>query len=240
MGKPASDITIKATYFRYKMDIRGRLIVLEGVEGCGKTTQIVYLRDWLHQQTKIASEAVPDFPIVVTREPGGTVLGQEIRRLLLHHPADQDPMQDRTELLLYAADRAQHVEGFLKPQLQNGACILCDRYTDSTIAYQGYGRGLDRALIDHLNHLATDGLQSDLTLWLDVDAAIGLARAQRRGAHDRIEQATLEFHYRVQQGFTELAQAHPERIVRIDASLDPKAVAQQIQAIVQHRFSRTG
>ncbi|HEY9699276.1 MAG TPA: dTMP kinase [Trichocoleus sp.] len=214
----------------------GRLIVFEGVEGSGKTSQIRQLETWLcesktlqrlHQQGTVSQ-------VIATREPGGTALGQKLRHLLLH--PDEEMMQDRTELLLYAADRAQHVAGFLKPQLAQGAVILCDRFTDSTIAYQGYGRNLDRALIDQLNQIATNGLQSDLTLWLDVDVEIGLSRAQRRGAIDRIEQATLTFHHRVQQGFIELAKAFPDRIVRIDASLSPPKVANQIQAVVEARL----
>jgi dTMP kinase len=217
----------------------GRLLVFEGVEGCGKTTQIARLQTWLQDSTLLEPwQQRRLFDLVVTREPGGTLLGQEIRHLLLHHAVDEEPMQYRTELLLYAADRAQHVAGFLRPQLDQGALILCDRYTDSTVAYQGYGRGLDRDLIDQLNHIATGGLTSDLTLWLDVDVEIGLARAQRRGCGDRIEQAQIEFHRRVQQGFTALAQQYSERIVRIDASLDEEAVAQQIQTVVQQQLAK--
>jgi dTMP kinase len=209
--------------------MNGRLVVFEGVEGCGKTTQVKRSQDWLRAQGMTA---------IVTREPGGTDLGQEIRRLLL--TPTPEAMQDRTELLLYAADRAQHVEGMLKPQLAAGALILCDRFTDSTVAYQGYGRGLDRGLIDQLNQIATGGLQSDLTLWLDVEVIIGLERAQRRGERDRIEQATLDFHQRVQQGFSELAQANPQRMVRIDASQDEATVAAAIQQVLGDRLARWG
>lgn len=218
--------------------MQGRLIVFEGVEGCGKTTQIAYLRQWLEESGAVEQlvNAGKVSKLVTTREPGGTALGQEIRQLLLHSTTEQ--IQARTELLLYAADRAQHVEGVLKPDLADGALILCDRYTDSTLAYQGYGRGLDRALIDQLNQIATGGLESDLTLWLDVDVKIGLERARQRGIHDRMEQATLEFHQRVQQGFMELAQSFPQRIVRVDASLDEYTVAQHIQAIVQQHLAK--
>jgi dTMP kinase len=138
--------------------------------------------------------------------------------------------------LLYAADRAQHVEYFLRPLLSRGALILCDRYTDSTVAYQGYGRGLDQALIAQLNQIATGGLESDLTLWLDLDVAMGLARTQKRGAADRIEQADLAFHQRVQQGFQALAAQHPQRIVRVDASGSEATIAAQIQAILSQKF----
>ncbi len=205
----------------------GKLIVFEGVEGCGKTSQIKRSQTWLQ-------DSLRDQPLnlVVTREPGGTELCQSIRQLLLQPTAE--PIHATTELLLYAADRAQHVTHFLQPHLSRGALILCDRYTDSTIAYQGYGRGLDRRLIDQLNQIATQGLSSDLTLWLDVDVEIGLTRAkQRSGGGDRIEQATLEFHYQVQQGFQALARDYPDRIVRIDASLSELQVFEQIQTVLQ-------
>jgi dTMP kinase len=214
--------------------MQGRLVVFEGVEGCGKTTQVKRSQLWLTDLLQ-GNDVSSSTPLVVTREPGGTELCQSIRKLLLT-PSTEEPMQDRTELLLYAADRAQHVEGLLMPQLASGALILCDRYTDSTVAYQGYGRGLDRSLIDQLNHIATGGLQSDLTLWLDVDVEVGLARAQRRGARDRIEQATLAFHQRVQRGFAQLAQAHPQRIIRIDASRSEAEVTEQVQTILAARI----
>jgi dTMP kinase len=216
--------------------MQGKLIVFEGVEGCGKTTQIEQIQAWLlnsglferlRQQGWISQ-------MITTREPGGTLLGKSLRQLLLQ--PSEEAIQDRAELLLYAADRAQHVEASLKPWLDSGQLILCDRFTDSTIAYQGYGRGLDRRLIDQLNQIATDGLQSHLTFWLDVDVAVGLARAKRRASQDRIEQAHLSFHQRVQQGFTELAQAHPDRIVRIDASQPLLQVSDQIQQVLLQRF----
>ncbi len=211
----------------------GRLIVFEGGEGSGKTTQIQRVQAWLEQQAQQAEGRFP--PWVTTREPGGTKMSQQIRQLLLGDDG-AEPLQARTELLLYAADRAQHVEFLLRPQLANGALILCDRYTDSTIAYQGYGRGLDRSLIDQLNQIATNGLASDLTFWLDVPVEVGLARTQKRGAADRIEQAALSFHQRVYQGFSELAQQHPERIVRIDASRSEGEVTQQLQAVLTSKL----
>ncbi|MBF2051738.1 MAG: dTMP kinase [Elainella sp. C42_A2020_010] len=214
----------------------GKFIVFEGVEGSGKTTQIEQTRAWLLSSPVIArlQQQNQVSQIITTREPGGTPIGKTLRQLLLQ-PSDE-VIPDRTELLLYAADRAQHVETFLKPLLAAGAVILCDRYTDSTVAYQGYGRGLNRLLIDQLNQIATDGLQSDLTFWLDVNVEVGLARARHRAAQDRIEQADLDFHQRVQQGFQQLAQTYPNRIVRIDASPDPILVAQQIQSILAQRL----
>lgn len=210
----------------------GKLIVFEGVEGCGKTTQLHLTRDWLLLRMK--DKILPEVSVVLTREPGGTELGLGLRRLLLegHHQL----IQERAELLLYAADRAQHVEQVLKPHLEKGAIILCDRYTDSTLAYQGYGRGLSLTLIEQLNQIATGGLKSDSTIWLDVDVEIGLARARQRAASDRMEQAGLEFHRRVQQGYSELAKAYPERFVRVDASGSPEEVQHQIQTILTMWF----
>jgi dTMP kinase len=219
--------------------MQGRLIVFEGVEGSGKTTQIQQIYSWLHNSGIFAQLSQQGYcsQLILTREPGGTELGKAIRQLLLTPPAaGLEEMQDRTELLLYAADRAQHVEVTLKPLLANGALILCDRYTDSTVAYQSYGRGLNRGLIDQLNQIATSGLKSDLTLWLDLDVRLGLERAQRRAAQDRIEQADLGFHQRVQQGFAQLAQTEPERMIRIDAGLESEYVTQQIQQILSQQF----
>ncbi len=220
----------------------GRLIVFEGVEGCGKTTQLQRCHAWLaregsHKWLQRLSANIPlsrHAALIFTREPGGTQLGLRLRQLLCE---DNMTIQDSAELLLYAADRAQHVEEVLKPQLTSGAIILCDRYTDSTIAYQGYGRGLSLSLIHQLNSIATGGLESNLTLWLDIDFEVGLARTKNRGKLDRIEQADLEFHRRVQQGYTELAKAHPQRIVRVDASLSEENVQQQIQEILSQRFT---
>jgi len=210
----------------------GKLIVFEGVEGCGKTTQMQRSRQWLQN----FPPSCPLSKVVVTREPGGTELGLGLRQLLLQ--AGEKPIQDVAELLLYAADRAQHVEAVLKPHLADSALVLCDRYTDSTIAYQGYGRGLSLGLIKQLNQIATSGLESDLTLWLDVDVEQGLARAKGRSSTDRIEQAELAFHQRVQQGYTELAKAHPQRIVRVNASLNEVAVQEQIQAILWQQLTQ--
>ncbi len=202
----------------------GKFIVFEGVEGAGKTTQIQQTAAWL--QNCCGS----DKSIVMTREPGGTKLGQKIRQLLLDDPNGW--VDRRTELLLYGADRAQHVESVIRPHLDRGDIVLCDRFTDSTIAYQGYGRGFDRMEIDRVNQLATGGLQSDLTLWLDLDVTLGLHRVALRGQPDRMERATLDFHQRVRQGYQDLAKVYPERIVRIEADRSQAAIQVEIQTIL--------
>ncbi|HAO13935.1 MAG TPA: dTMP kinase [Planktothrix sp. UBA8407] len=211
--------------------MQGKFIVFEGVEGAGKTTQMQRIQVWL--------QGLMDTPVIITREPGGTLLGQELRHLLLEYHGEE-PIQDRAELFMYAADRAQHVEGFLKPLLDQGNMILCDRYTDSTIAYQGYGRGLDLSLINQLNQIATNSLESDLTLWLDVDVELGLARTRTRGKIDRIEQANLEFHQRVQQGFKLLAQANPDRIIPINGMLNIDQVTENIKLILSQKLRKWG
>jgi dTMP kinase len=202
----------------------GKLIVFEGVEGCGKTSQMQICQEWL-QSLGIS--------VVVTREPGGTELGLHLRHLLLQK-AENQPIGELTELLLYAADRAQHVEQELKPNLAAGKYVLCDRYIDSTTAYQGYGRGLSIELINQLNSIATAGLESDLTIWLDVDVEVGLARKRSgESEFDRIEQEAIAFHQRVQKGYTEIAASNPTRIVRVDGNANKVAVGRVIQEVLK-------
>ncbi|MBD2144155.1 MAG: dTMP kinase [Sphaerospermopsis kisseleviana] len=200
----------------------GKLIVFEGVEGSGKTTQMQLCSQWLETLSVL---------VILTREPGGTKLGKHLRQLLLEKSEDK-PVGEVTELLLYAADRAQHIEQEIKPNLAAGKYILCDRYTDSTIAYQGYGRGLSMSLINQLNYIATGGLQSDVTIWLDVDVELGLSRKRGQSKLDRIEQETIDFHRRVQQGYTELAANYPSRIFRVDGSLNQELVHENIKEIL--------
>ena len=215
----------------------GKFIVFEGVEGGGKTTQIQLLRNWLlekKQSSQLLSKFI-NLEVIVTREPGGTKLGQALRELLLNTDIYEEQIQERAELLLYAADRSQHIENLIKPYLEKGAIVLCDRFTDSTIAYQGYGRGLDLELIQKLNHIATGGLKSDLTFWLDIDVKIGLNRAKNRGKIDRMEQADIQFHQRVQKGYQELAKSNPS-IVRIDANITIDKVQEKIQEIMRKKL----
>ncbi|MGF1513241.1 MAG: dTMP kinase [Elainellaceae cyanobacterium] len=211
--------------------MQGKLIVFEGIEGCGKTTQLQRLQQWLIGRSARR--------VVATREPGGTPLGQTLRQILLA-PEDASAkaldIHPVAELLLYATDRAQHVATQLVPELQAGSIVLCDRFIDSTVAYQGFGRGLDASMIDHLNQIAAMGLQSDLTLWLDLPVEQSLERARQRGKIDRIEGSGLAFHRRVREGFLALSAAHPKRIVRIDASGSANQVAGTVQAAVAERL----
>ncbi len=215
----------------------GKLIVFEGVEGAGKTTQIQASASWLKG---ICAERA----VTITRQPGGTRLGQQIRQLLLY---DADPdgdierverIDEMAELLMYGADRAQHIATIIQPDLDRGNIVLCDRFTDSTIAYQSYGRGVDRRSIELVNKLATGGLKSDLTIWLDLDVSVGLRRVSERGKPDRMERADLDFHRRVQQGYRDLANMYPDRIVRIDADRSETDVQQAIQAAIGQVIDR--
>ncbi|ABW30973.1 dTMP kinase [Acaryochloris marina] len=224
----------------------GKFIVFEGGEGAGKTTQLNLVFEWLTGSgwtNRIKGYIQGDYPsVLTTREPGGTALGKSIRKLLLDVTATgNESIDERAELLLFAADRAQHVSSCLLPHLQQGALVLCDRYTDSTIAYQGYGRELDLTLIHQLNQIATQGLVSDLTFWLDIDPEFGLARTHDREQDpeietDRMEANEIAFHQRLRQGFADLARQHPERIFRIEAHQSDDVVAQQIQGILESRL----
>ena len=204
-------------------------ITLEGIEGSGKTTQIEATAQWL---------TATGYPCLTTREPGGTPIGAQIRSVLLR--PDNQGLVPKAELMLYAADRAQHLETVVKPALAAGTVVVCDRYFDATLVYQGYARGLDRQMIRRLHQLASDGLMPDLTLLLDLDPAAGLARAWRRmeadGSHareSRFEKEQLAFHQRVRAGYLDLARREPQRVRIIDAAVDPAAVSNQIQAILE-------
>ena len=210
---------------------RGRFVVLEGIDGCGKTTQLQALHQWLPSSGLMA----PGARLVVSREPGGTALGQALRELLLHPPQDVQPLT-RAELLLYAADRAQHVEALLVPALEAGDWVLCDRFTGSTAAYQGYGRGLPMALIDTLETLATAGLEADLTLWLDVSLTESRRRRGGRAA-DRIEAAGESFMSRVAAGFATLAAQRGW--TRIEAGQPVAAVTESCCAAIRRCVSNS-
>lgn len=205
---------------------RGRFVVLEGIDGCGKTTQIEALRDWLPRSGLMPRAA----EVVVTREPGGTAFGAALRDLLLHPPAEQVPVE-RAELLLYAADRAQHVAERIRPSLAAGHWVLSDRFSGSTSAYQGFGRHLPMEAIHQLEQFATDGLQPDLTLWLDVPLEEALQRRHHRGK-DRIEAEGEAFLQRVHNGFQVLAETAGWR--RVEATGHPTAVTERCyQALLE-------
>ena len=201
----------------------GRFITLEGGEGAGKSTQLQIVARCL---------TAAGIPFLTTREPGGTSRAEAIRGLLLS-PGEREPMASETELLLMFAARAQHVKQRIEPALAAGTWVLCDRFTDATRAYQGGGRGLDLSQIDALAAWVHGDCWPDLTLLLDVPAAQGLARAEKRSAKDRIEQEALAFFERVRAHYLAQAAAEPERFRVIDAAPAEAAVTAQVTAAVE-------
>jgi len=210
-----------------------RFITFEGGDGTGKTTQIKALESHLRDKGRSC---------VSTREPGGTSLGKLIRQVLLE--VGKQPIASPTELFLYLADRAQHVQEVILPAIDEGKIVLCDRYTDSTLAYQGYGRGIDLDLLRQLNEFANRGVKPDLTLLLDCPVELGLSRtAQRqsnpdsaRGREDRFEREKVEFHEKVRAGFLAMARAEPERFRIIDASRSVEQVSREIQNVIDREM----
>ena len=208
----------------------GLFVVLEGIDGCGKTTQLERLREWLPTSGLMP----PGARLLTSREPGGTPLGQALRELLLHPPAGAAPCSD-AELLLYAADRAQHVNQVIRPALEAGDWVLCDRFSGSTVAYQGYGRGLPLERIAALEGFATGGLEPDLTLWLDLPLEESLRRRGGRAA-DRIEASGHAFLARVAAGFATLARQRGWQ--RVDADQRSEVVTQECQAALLGHAAR--
>ena len=183
---------------------KGLFITFEGADGCGKTTQMKLLAEYLQKK---------GHEVVLTREPGGKGLGEKVREILLNYDGE---VSDRCESFLFLADRAQNIDIIVNPAVEAGKIVLCDRHTDSTVAYQGYGRGLDLERIKMLNNIATNGKKPDLTFVFDIDTETSMKRVGKE--KDRMESAGLEFHNRVREGYLKIAQQEPERIFVIDAS----------------------
>jgi len=199
------------------VNVAGVFITLEGIDGCGKTTQARLLADWLEASGHC---------VLLTRQPGGTAIGEQLRELVL---SPKNHITPEAELFLYLADRAVHVAEVVAPALAKGCVVVCERYTDSTLAYQGYGRGLDLDLLRRLNEMATGGVTPDLTLVLDIPAAEARLDASRL---DRLESAGGGFRERVAEGFRALARAEPERVRILDGMQSIQAVHEQIIALV--------
>ena len=207
--------------------MNGKFITFEGPEGSGKSTQIKLLSEKLEGQ---------GIKALCTREPGGTATGEAIRNIL-QHDAVGEPLGERAELLLFTASRAQLVDQVMLPSLGRGEWVLCDRFIDSTMAYQGYARGLDIDTLDAINHFAIGGRKPDLTLLLDLDIESGFNRLESRysagGSADRFEREARSFHLRVRDGYHQLAAREPERFRIVDASLSIDEVAATVWSVVK-------
>jgi len=206
---------------------RGIFITLEGPEGCGKSTHARLLYDFLRKSS---------YKCLLTREPGGTKAGEEIRRMLLH--SDGVKMSDLTELFLFEAARSQIVGEVIKPSLAKGMVVVCDRFSDATICYQGYAGGVEIASIEALNRIATGGLAPDLTILLDIDTSVGLERAKGKGV-DRMEKKESAYHKRVRAGYLKLAKKYPRRIkvIKVMATVEEtqNLVRQEVERVVRGR-----
>lgn len=197
---------------------KGLFITFEGIDGCGKTTQLENVKKLLEEN---------GIECVTTREPGALKLGSQIREILLHYDG---VVADNCEMFLFLADRSQHVETFIKPMLEEGKVVLCDRHTDSTIAYQGYGRGGNVERLTELNKIATNGLVPDLTLLFDVSVETGHERAGKN--LDRLELAGKEFFERTRQGYLTLAEQNPDRIKVINAEKSKESVYNDVKSLI--------
>lgn len=200
-------------------------ITIEGIEGVGKSTNIEFIKNLLEKN---------GIDFVLTREPGGTLLAERIRKILLE--VSDEPLTELSELLLVFAARAQHVARVIRPALESGRWVICDRFTDATYAYQGGGRGLDASKIAALENLVQGQLRPDLTVVLDLDPRTGIERATKRGSLDRFEQEELQFFEKVRQTYLDIAAADPERCLVIDASQDLEVVKSDLLAAVSERL----
>lgn len=207
------------------MGVKGLLITFEGSEGSGKSTQIDLIFQYLKNQQR---------KVVFVREPGGVVISEKIREILLD--VKNKNMNDACETLLYMASRAQLVDEVIRPALEEGAIVLSDRYLDSTFAYQGYGNGVDLKAIKSIGKFATGGISPDITFLFDIEAATGLGRIQR--AKDRIEQRALDYHNRVRQGYLALAKAEPRRICLIKVNDTKEAIHARVRERVDKLLKR--
>ena len=210
-----------------KQDYSGIFITLEGIEGVGKTTLMKFLAEYLHQH---------EIPLLVTREPGGTPLADDIRHFLLSE--HEETVQPETELLLMFAARAQHVQNVLRPALKAGKLVICDRFTDTTYAYQGAGRGVNKAKIEMLENVVQDGLKPELTVLLDAPIDICLERIKARKKTDRFESETKQFFQKARNAYLEMAAAEPERFYVLNADQSIETLGAELLKILQPVINR--
>jgi len=199
---------------------KGLFITFEGVDGCGKTTQMKILSEYLKEK---------NFEVLLTREPGAKGLGERIREILLHYDGE---VSSKAESFLFLADRAQHIDTIINPAVEQGKIVLCDRHTDSTIAYQGYGRNIDIERLKYLNNLATGSRNPDLTFVFDIDIETSMSRVGKE--KDRMESAGKEFFNKVRSGYLEIAKLEPNRVKVIDATRAIDEIAEDVKRIVEN------
>lgn len=202
---------------------RGLFITIEGTDGSGKTTQMSLIKDYVRS---IGCE------LVIVREPGGTRISERIRNVILD--PEYIEMDSYTEMLLYAASRAQLVAETIRPALEQGKIVICDRFIDSTYAYQGFGRGIDIGVLESVNNIAVDGIMPDITFFFDLDPELALERRMASSATDRIENEKMEFHRKVHDGYVKLAGKYPDRIRRIDSSRSVEAVWDDVRLLLKN------
>ncbi len=206
--------------------MRGLFITLEGGDGAGKSTQIKFMKSFFEER---------NFVVVCTREPGGTNISEKLRNILLDKTNSE--MEAVTEMMIYAAARSQSVREFIEPALNRGEVIICDRFVDSSIAYQGYGRNLGD-MVANVNLYATGGLKPDITFWLDIDPKEGCARAAKAGEPDRLEREALDFHCRVREGYKKISQTEPDRVKRIDAAGSIEDIRKEIESYLEQLIAK--
>ncbi len=204
--------------------MRGYFITFEGIEGAGKSTQSVMLHNYLIEKNK---------KVILTKEPGGTETGKKIRQILLSHSDEIFP--PLAELFLYEADRNFHIHNLIKPKIDQGYTVICDRFTDSTLAYQGYARGLDIDFVKEINSIASEGIKPDITFLIDIPVEEGLKRIQIIREKDRIEKEEIDFHKKLREGFLKIAEEERDRIVVLNGLEPPEKIFRQVIEILKNR-----
>ena len=204
--------------------MKGFFITFEGIEGAGKSTQSVLLHNYLVERNK---------KVILTKEPGGTKTGKKIREILLSHSDEIFP--PIAELLLYEADRNFHIHNLIKPKINQGYTVICDRFTDSTLAYQGYARGLDIEFVKKMNSIASENLKPDITFLIDIPVEEGLKRIQKTRERDRIEKEEIDFHKKLREGFLKIAKEEKERIIVLNGLEPPEKIFRQVIEILKNR-----
>lgn len=202
--------------------MNGKFITIEGIDGSGKSTMSQRIVDKIKER---------GFDVILTREPGGTDVSEKIREVILHNDIDS-----KTEVLLFAASRREHIVKKIKPSLEKGIFVVCDRFLDSSIAYQAYGRGLDKQEILSINNYALGGVKPDVTLYFDVDVERGLARTQKRDDNNKLDRESVEFYEKIKSAYDDLLFEEPERIRRVNANAELVAVEKEVDKLIERMF----